>query len=570
MNKAIINITLILGLFAFVVPINALKINQKEIRNSRPIRFKNFRGKGKVDPDHLIKNIGYGLSKKIKRSKRRRATWNYKYAIIHARGKAKIGQNNADIFIIKKGARVDHIHNIRRIIAAYLQNQYGYSYENAFTLAKFVTYYNALYRGNLNYFSKKYTKAVLRNITKYNAGIAVSYKTWPGRTRLLIPLVAGSSIDTDLITDNKVINDLKKKHDRGTKERKKIINIKKKEIKRKEKQIEKNKEQLNEKTKIIEKKKKEIENKKQKINRKKEEIKKKEERLKKRKKEIEKITNKKEKKQEKAKVKREKKKLEEEKKKLKNEEKKNNKEEKKIKKKEDSLKKKNEKLKNEKKNIDNKKEKIKEEEKEVKKDEKINEFKKNPNKVIAELDKKKKELDKERDKVMGGKMFFLRVNKWMKDGHYDNDMLIIDPIKAKITLKSPVRSIDGRKFDLTDRGVIVIVHNANKVEQHNLVLLDKDKLQLIKQGPDNIFWRSFIKVRDEKIYAMINKNKKYFLARFSTDLTLEVASKVEIDADSSISFFQSYIYVSRKDKMIIVLKKNDLTFFNEVKTNNLR
>ena len=83
---------------------------------------------------------------------------------------------------------MDHIDNLRRIIAAYLESAYGYSRQDSQTLAVFVTVYNAVYRGKLDVFKQKYKTVVTKNLTANKAGLALNYAEWPGKTQIVIPL----------------------------------------------------------------------------------------------------------------------------------------------------------------------------------------------------------------------------------------------------------------------------------------------------------------------------------------------------------------------------------------------
>src|SRR5690606_8342177 len=94
---------------------------------------------------------------------------------------------SADIFIIEKNARVDHIDNVRRILSSYIQTSYQYPKEDADTLALFATLYNAVYRSDIDYIKKSYQPNVVKLVSATNAGIARNYRDWPGKTRLLIP-----------------------------------------------------------------------------------------------------------------------------------------------------------------------------------------------------------------------------------------------------------------------------------------------------------------------------------------------------------------------------------------------
>jgi hypothetical protein len=119
-------------------------------------------------------------------------TFGGRYRLIHAVGPAEGTKLDADIFILEAGAEVDDVVNIIRMVSGYLQAAYNYSAADAQVLARFIVYYNAVFRGNLTYLGGVYKTIVMGNVTAENAGIATRYTEWPGKTRMLVPLSPGA------------------------------------------------------------------------------------------------------------------------------------------------------------------------------------------------------------------------------------------------------------------------------------------------------------------------------------------------------------------------------------------
>ena len=115
-----------------------------------------------------------------------------KYRLIHAVGAPEGTKLDADIFILEAGSEVDDVVNIIRMVSGYLQAAYNYSPADAQLLARFVVYYNAVFRGNMQYLGGVYKTIVMSNVTADNAGIATKYSDWPGKTRMLVPLTPGA------------------------------------------------------------------------------------------------------------------------------------------------------------------------------------------------------------------------------------------------------------------------------------------------------------------------------------------------------------------------------------------
>jgi hypothetical protein len=111
-----------------------------------------------------------------------------KYEVIRAFDPSQTRLLGADIIVLNDDARVNTLENVQRIVAGYLETSFGLGPADAARLGVLITKYNAAHRGDIAYLSQKYSKEVMSHLTVENAGIALSYVEWPGKTRLLIPL----------------------------------------------------------------------------------------------------------------------------------------------------------------------------------------------------------------------------------------------------------------------------------------------------------------------------------------------------------------------------------------------
>lgn len=111
-----------------------------------------------------------------------------KYSVVRAFQPADTSLLSADIIVLGARAQIDDIRNVQRIVAGYLRAAFGYDLGQADRLAVLVTNYNAAYRGNIGALSQKYTPLVMSYLAADNAGIALRYTEWPGKTRLIVPL----------------------------------------------------------------------------------------------------------------------------------------------------------------------------------------------------------------------------------------------------------------------------------------------------------------------------------------------------------------------------------------------
>jgi len=235
------------------------QINEDELRNLPPVTFINYEGPhAQIDSREQIRQIGVVLGRQILEreggiaptlagmSVEQRRTYSYifeagassRYFVIHCVSGPEDNKFDADIFGLGVDTGVDHIRNLRSIVQGYLQAAYSYSESDAALLAEFITVYNAVYRGNWDYFTGRYKTQVISNLVRDRAGLSIRYDEWPGRTLMLIPLGHGglSSVDTSTITDSRVIEELRKEDDQGIPQRQGMVGLMEREAEQAERQ----------------------------------------------------------------------------------------------------------------------------------------------------------------------------------------------------------------------------------------------------------------------------------------------------------------------------------------------
>jgi hypothetical protein len=225
--------TLFFGIiFAGAAGIGYTQIDQGELqKNLAPVSFTSYEGPhARIETREQIRQIGVGLGQAIKAGGERAGTGS-RYFVIHSVSAPDGNKLDADIFGLGANTGVDHIRNLRTIIQGYLQEAYSYSAQDAALLAEYITIYNAVYRGNWDYFSERYKKPVIGNLNPQQAGLATRYNEWPGKTLMVIPLGMGgiSSIDTSLISDNRVVEEMRREDDKGIEQRRNMVDLKERE-----------------------------------------------------------------------------------------------------------------------------------------------------------------------------------------------------------------------------------------------------------------------------------------------------------------------------------------------------
>src|SRR6056297_2008005 len=236
-----------------IVPclISAVDIVEEELESvsDAQIEFINYEGPhDKIETIDQIKNIGASLSIQPTETEAVKDQSGYaqKYRILHIVAPPEAKGYNADLFIIEENAQVDHIDNVRRILSGYFEATYNMSAQRAAALALFTTYYNAVYRGNMEFFTENYSSPVIDALEPQKVGISRRYSEWPGSTQIVIPLtqLAGQDMPSaESLSTDEVVEDVRTQEDKGVEERKEIVEMREEELEEDRRQLEEEKEQ---------------------------------------------------------------------------------------------------------------------------------------------------------------------------------------------------------------------------------------------------------------------------------------------------------------------------------------
>ncbi|MDR2313205.1 MAG: hypothetical protein LBE02_01565 [Spirochaetaceae bacterium] len=221
--------------FTALSGLSAQNVNREELeRNQGTVNFINYEGPhSRIDTVEQIRNIGVELGRAVKNGAGRAGALN-RYFVIHCVGDPDGDKFDADVFGLGVDVGVDHIRNLRLIIQGYLQGAYDYSAGDAALLARYVTIYNAVFRGDWDFFTGRYKTLVVENLVPEKAGLSIRYDEWPGQTLMTIPLGTGSpgslsAIDTSGLTDPSVIDSMRRDEGRGIDERQGMVELKERE-----------------------------------------------------------------------------------------------------------------------------------------------------------------------------------------------------------------------------------------------------------------------------------------------------------------------------------------------------
>ena len=182
---------LMVALFNGTILAQQTNIANDELESVGPIEFSNYVGPHeRLDSLADIIAIGTQLADLDEVG---RSDYGGKYSLQHIVSGGKLF--DADILSLSPSAGVDHVRNLRHIISGYLQVLYGYEGEAADTISTFVTYYNAYYQKNAEYFQQRFSLAVNEALLPENIGLSTNYADWPGATQIIIPLSANPVLE---------------------------------------------------------------------------------------------------------------------------------------------------------------------------------------------------------------------------------------------------------------------------------------------------------------------------------------------------------------------------------------
>ncbi|TGM61357.1 P83/100 family protein [Leptospira vanthielii] len=528
-------------------------LGESEIKGSKKIEFIN-RSLRKASDDMIQENTEIGRKLAETLAKENTATVDgVKIQRVLPGADGKLG---ADILSLSESQSFDHVNSIARIIASYVEKSFQYKVGNAETLAQYILYYNATHRKDSKFFTKKYTEGVISATASDKLGIDTVYKNWPGKTQIIIPIEGNILKDSgkDLTTD-----ELEKDVNKTVKDKEKDPATKQKMEDEAKKMDKLQTDKLKDEKKVLQDKKQEVADEQKQLQDKKDALKKQE---------AETVASLNELKKDPVKNKAEIEKKTEDIKKIEQEKKDTDKKSEAVEAKKEELSKKEEQI--------AKKEEARTGGDTAKKDDTVQKVEAKVEELKTELAQTKEELKKKEDQsdnVVNNKILFMKFIKYDTDGHYSNELWAIDPAKDDALYKSSYNNICSKEFkEIANQGVLVLGYDGEKVEtrKHKLVLLDPDKLGVKKTSESaDIFWRTPMINREDKIYVIEKVKDKYHVARFKSDLTFEKRTEEAVEENSELTFFGDKIYVTGKPKegdktTIKVFKKEDLSLLKTI------
>ena len=506
-------------LFVFIVfPLQA-QVDYSELGNLGPVEFINYEGPhSRIETRAQIRSIGYTIGEIVKAGTARSGALG-RYFVIHSISEADGFKLDADIFGLGPDVAVNHIRNMRLIIQGYLEAAYDYNESDAALLAEYITIYNAVYRGDMDYFSSRYKNPVIDNLTVEKTGLSIRYDEWPGQTLMLIPLGIGaggplSSVDTTSITDFRVIEQLRQEPDMALDQRRDMVDLKEREADEASQQAAITREAIQQEEQRIA-----------------EERRQAEEREREARLEQQRIDEERQRpgadsqdllRQEQA---------AEERARLAQEEQEE---------------------------LDRRQLALEEQRREAEMQEAFAEQK------GTEAQMERQQIADDQQSVISQEPVPTPIQGVIGFSIIAQDSSVgrivkVDPATGNETMRSPLNTVHGRSVVQINGRIFAIAGENRGTSAIRLVEINTNTLEMQKQGDDDITAGSLLWANGQDIYAIITAQGNSYLARFNTDLVLQNRSSLPVNAFASVLFIYSYLVTQGTDGSALLLNPRDLS-----------
>jgi hypothetical protein len=530
--------------------LSAQQVDTEELDKGRssPVIFLNYEGPyARIETRGQIRNIGYAPGVII-RGGAERTGGLARYFVIHSVSEPEEDKLDSDIFGLGIDTGVDHVKNLRLIIQGYLEGAYAYSAQDAALLAEYITVYNAVFRGNWDYFTGRYKTAVVRHLESDKVGLSIRFDEWPGRTLLLIPLALGraetlSAVDTSSLSSPEVIDEMRKEDDMGIDSRQDMVDLKERESDEAEQRAALQREVIAEEESRLSQEREEVAQEREEVAQGREEVAQEREEIEREREEI---------------------RADEDAGRVSPEETRHREDV--LEKREKAADKKEEELDKQEAEVDKKEEELNEQE------EALEEKREEAEKTEQFAEQKAAEAQQEREEIAKDQQAV--ITRQDNQAAEEAGILGIRLSNADSPLGHFVRvsASDGRELKasvLNTVNVRTVVSAAGKlftVAGENrgngavrIVEINADTLEIAKQGDDDIHPQSLIWIYDDKLYAITNQEGSPRLARFSTDLEREARSSVTIHSYATPAFQGDMVLIQRADGSPAILNGGDLS-----------
>ncbi len=533
--------SLMLLIAALAVPQDVdvdVDVEELESHIDREVVFTSYEGQHEfINTAAQIRAIGMALAASLA-DQTASAELRGRYSVTHAVGTEESEGLYADIVSFDNGARVDHIANVRRIVAGFLESAYDFSRADADMIAVFVTFYNAIYRGDMDYLSYNYKPIVLQHIDSQNAGLATHFGEWPGATKILIPLshraARGklSSLQSTALTDDQVISQMRESEDRELDTRKDMVDFQERQVEEMSVEIQDEKRELEVARAAVEEERRQIEQERERLA----------------------AVQDQEAQEEGAQQPSPQVPQEDQETQAA--------QERELAQREQALQEQEEQLEAAEAEIAAVDEEIAhiEEQMDVEREQILVDedvLDRQPTVALA-TEPTEPEQTPVGAAFLAEKVFYLR-QRPDSAGQITSLLLSVDPITDTIEATSPLTHIVGKSYHFFNEQILVVAYTETTDSPAYLVLLDPRTLAPTLRSESEVYSQTVIRVYSESIYAVIKTDEEHRVARFDENLVLAGQSTDTVFADTVIEMSSDKLYVTDQEGQILVLDRADFT-----------
>jgi len=507
-----------ISLMLFLVSPLGAQIERSEFDNLGSVEFINYEGPhSRIETRAQIRSIGYSIGQIVKAGTARTGALG-RYFVIHSVSEPDGFKLDADIFGLGPDVGVDHIRNMRLIIQGYLEATYDYDERDAALLAEYITIYNAVYRGDMEYFDSRYKNPVMDNITMEKAGLSIRYDEWPGQTLMLIPLgTAGgplSSVDTSSISDFRVVEQLRQEPDMALDQRRDMVDLKEREADEAGQQAAISREAIQQEEQRIAEERRQAE------------------------------AQEREARQEQQRIAEERQQPGVDQQALDSQE--------------QAAAERALESQQQQEELDRRLEALEEQRQEAERQETFAEQK------SSEAQEERQQIAEDQQAIImqeippapaEGQLAFSILNPDSSLGR----LVKVEPGTGSETLRSPLNTVNGRTVSFIGNRVFAVAGENRGSGAIRLVEINAATLQMLKQGDDDIVAGSQLWVNGQDLYAIINTEGNNYLGRFNSELALQNRSTLPVHPFSTVLFIDDYLAAQKADGSVLLLNPRDLT-----------
>jgi hypothetical protein len=511
MRRCSVCVVLLVTLILLPASLAAQEVDEEELRElgTSDIDFINYEGPyDRIETDEQIRGIGRALARGVGDEYGEFTSGSYR--VIHAVDPSVNNGLDADIIIPLASARVDHIDNMRRIISGYLTEAYGYSRADGDLLARFATIYNAVVRGNMEFFEERYKPVVTQHLSAANAGLSRRYDEWPGQSRIVIPLSGRGGLGTVSpaeLGDQQVVEELRTQEDMGIEERQEFVDLTERVIEEREEAIQREEEAIQREEERIDAREQEITQEREQIEQEREEA------------------------------------TDEERQALDERERELQQEEQELARDREAVDESREDLQEERQEVAELTAQVREERERIASD------------TRALLDER--EISDEIRGLRGdlAPVYFIQVRD--EGGVILGQLVQINPVNGLLVNRSEENEIVSRSYTFLDESLLVIVADG---ETGRLAEYDVATLDEVRRGEDELFLASSLVVDGDPgvAYAVVRDAGEWYVGRFDAELTLLDRSVIAVNPYTTFAFGGGKLWIQTSDDRIVALSLSDL------------